>query len=254
MFSGPTSVRRASERDVVLRLAWSMSKSAPEAVFRNPEKLARGWKLQEEDRQRFIGFFGFDVVVLPTREVEQRMVDYYSSAEREARPDGGNDVQAPRTPLPPELDDCETVGLIYDEVDALGYYTDFALAEAAFAEPELLKKRLPATRTRPSERRQHRAVRPPTPGGQRSREGELRVPAVVEASRVRLDTRWGPCSPRAATTCTRGIPGAGPAVDREADGGPAVGKVVMSSRPHSNRAVRSPAPAVPGPKDGSKPA
>jgi hypothetical protein len=143
MFSGPTIVRRASERDVVLQLAWSMSMSAPEAVFRNLEKLARGWELQEEDRQRFIRFFGSDLVVLPTREVEQRMVDYYSSANREVRPDGdGDDVQAPRTPLPPELEDCETVGLIYDEVDGLGYYADFALVEAVFAEPELVRKRL----------------------------------------------------------------------------------------------------------------
>ncbi len=65
MLSGPTSVLRPAERDVAYRLAYEMSMRAPEAVYRNPEKLARAWEIQRADRQRFIGFFGTDLVVVP---------------------------------------------------------------------------------------------------------------------------------------------------------------------------------------------
>src|SRR3954469_5865192 len=62
MLSGPSQVLRASERDFAYRLALDMSLSTPEAVFRNPEKLARAWKHQRADRARFVEFFRTDLV------------------------------------------------------------------------------------------------------------------------------------------------------------------------------------------------
>ena len=65
VFSGPTSVLRPAERDVAVRMALQMSLRSPRAAFRNPEKLARAWELQREERERFIRFFGTDLVVVP---------------------------------------------------------------------------------------------------------------------------------------------------------------------------------------------
>jgi hypothetical protein len=42
----------------------------------------------------------------------------------------------------PELAESESVALIYDEEDGLGYYADFGLVEQAFADPSLLRRRL----------------------------------------------------------------------------------------------------------------
>ncbi|MEU4564327.1 hypothetical protein AB0F72_38595 [Actinoplanes sp. NPDC023936] len=43
--------------------------------------------------------------------------------------------------LPPDLTDAETVAIIYDETDGLGFYAEFGLVEEAFANPDLLRCR-----------------------------------------------------------------------------------------------------------------
>src|SRR6266516_7123898 len=48
---------------------------------------------------------------------------------------------APVVKLPPDLVESETVALIYDEEDGLGFYAEFGLVEAAFADPDLVRRR-----------------------------------------------------------------------------------------------------------------
>lgn len=43
--------------------------------------------------------------------------------------------------LPSDLTDAETVALIYDETDGLGFYAEFGLVEEAFTNPDLLRRR-----------------------------------------------------------------------------------------------------------------
>ena len=43
--------------------------------------------------------------------------------------------------LPLELVESETVALIYDEDDGLGFYAGFGLVEAVFADPDLVRRR-----------------------------------------------------------------------------------------------------------------
>jgi hypothetical protein len=142
MLSGPTSVLRATERDIAYELALDMSMRAPEAVFRNPEKLARAWEQQRTDRERFIRFFGADLVVVPGEQAQDRLNAYYRFCREEIlgpEPDGlprGASVE-----LPPDLIDADTVALIYDEKDGLGFYAEFGLVEEAFAKPDLLRRR-----------------------------------------------------------------------------------------------------------------
>src|SRR4051794_8109618 len=109
MFSGPTSVLRPVERDVAFRLALEVSQRTPEAVYRNPEKLARAWELQRADQQRFIRFFGTDLVVVPGDQAQQR-IDEFTAFSREevlrtaseaARRASGS--HTPSMELPPDL-------------------------------------------------------------------------------------------------------------------------------------------------------
>ena len=65
MLSGPVQVLRATERDFAYQLALDMSLRTPEAVFRNPDKMALAWEHQRADRARFAEFFGADLVVVP---------------------------------------------------------------------------------------------------------------------------------------------------------------------------------------------
>jgi hypothetical protein len=147
MFSGPTSVLRPAERDIACRLALEMSLQAPEAVYRNPERLARAWELQRAERQRFIRFFGTDLVVVPGEQAQQRLDEFYAFRQEEflrEHPEAArraSETPAPGIELPPELVDAETVAFIYDEDDGLDFLAEFGLVAEAFADPDLLRRR-----------------------------------------------------------------------------------------------------------------
>src|SRR6266536_4046073 len=99
MLSGPTSVLRPAERDVAYRLAFEMSLRTPEAVYRNPEKLAKAWEIQRADRQRFIGFFGADLVVVPGGQTQERLNEFYESCRDQVlRTTPGRRVEAVGSP------------------------------------------------------------------------------------------------------------------------------------------------------------
>ncbi|WP_409331867.1 hypothetical protein [Trujillonella humicola] len=146
-FSGPTTVLRPGDRDAAARAAIDLSLRSPAAVFRNPAKLTQAWELQREERQRFIRFFGADLVVVPGGQAQRRLDDFHAFRQAEVvreRPQPPRGV--PRPParvleLPPELVESDTVALVYDEDDGLGFFADFGLVEEAFADPELLRRR-----------------------------------------------------------------------------------------------------------------
>jgi hypothetical protein len=138
MLSGSTSVLRPAERDVAYRLAFEMSLRTPEAVYRNPEKLVKAWEIQRADRQRFIRFFGADLVVVPGDQAQQRLNEFHEFChDKVLRTTPGATV----VELPPDLVESETVALIYDEGDGLGFYAEFGLVEAVFADPDLVRRR-----------------------------------------------------------------------------------------------------------------
>jgi hypothetical protein len=147
MLSGPTSVLRPAERDIACQLALDLSLRAPEAVYRNPEKLAKAWELQRQDRERFVRFFGNDLVVVSGEQVQGRMDEYWAFCREEVSRTATSGVRRrdqeapPLFELPADLVEAETVALIYDEVDGLGFYAEFGLVEAAFADPDLLRRR-----------------------------------------------------------------------------------------------------------------
>ncbi|GAA4993399.1 hypothetical protein GCM10023317_21860 [Actinopolymorpha pittospori] len=144
MISGPAEVYRTDQRDVVLQAAANVAMGFPEAVYRNPDKLARAWDMQREDRQRFLRFFGTDLLVVPGDQVRPRMEEFHAFCHDQierTQPKVAPHIPAPMAELPAEIVDSESVALIYDEDDGLGFYADFDLAEAAFADPDLIRRR-----------------------------------------------------------------------------------------------------------------
>jgi hypothetical protein len=102
---------------------------------------------QRAERDRFVRFFGTDLVVLPGDQLDDQMRQYQEFSSKEilaALPDAVRDDRA-NAPTPEltgaELSDCETVGVVYDEIDGLNFYAEFGLVEAVFADPTLLRRR-----------------------------------------------------------------------------------------------------------------
>ncbi len=69
---------------------------------------------------------------------QERLDGYYTYCRDAVLGPGPKDAPpAVSMPLPPGLTDAETVALIYDETDGLGFYAEFGLVEEAFANPGL---------------------------------------------------------------------------------------------------------------------
>jgi hypothetical protein len=149
LISGATSVFPASQRKHIYAVAAAFALRQPALLFRNPDKLARGWQLQRAERDRFVRFFGTDLVVLPGDQLDDQMRQYQEFSRKEilaALPDAvRNDrayAPAPELTAGHELSECETVGVVHDEIDGLNFYADFGLVEAVFTDPTLLCRRL----------------------------------------------------------------------------------------------------------------
>ena len=104
----------------------------PEAVFRNPSKLEQGWELQRKDRERFVRFFGTDMVVMPGPALDDRMREFAVFCRDEVLPSlrSSSGLLALTGPLfeydfPPELVNSGSVALIYEELEGLGFYGGF---------------------------------------------------------------------------------------------------------------------------------
>ena len=143
MLSGPINLLRAAERDIAYRLAMDMALRTPEAVFRNPEKLALAWEQQRAERDRFVRFFGADLVVVSGEQAQDRLDDFYTFCREEilGRPEPDGLPAEVAVELPLDLVESETVALLYDETDGIGFYAEFGLVEQAFTNPDLLRRR-----------------------------------------------------------------------------------------------------------------
>jgi hypothetical protein len=152
LMSGVAHTLPAEARATALRTAAELAARNPALVFRNPEKLSWGWALQREERGHFVAFFGADLVVLPGRELADRMrayghfrthdvrdADGRSAAERRREAHGRD--PPPLDLAPPDFDELETVGVIYDEVDGLNFFANFGLLQEVFADPALAARR-----------------------------------------------------------------------------------------------------------------
>jgi hypothetical protein len=135
LLSGIMSSYTAERRDEVLPVAADMALRRPELVFRNPERLARGWELQASERAAFIDHFGSDAVTLHVDDAAKRLAEFGAKRYSGATVDPMKTIA---DSVPPW---AESVGLIYDGSDGLGVYFDLHLVEEAFAEPELCRKR-----------------------------------------------------------------------------------------------------------------
>lgn len=139
----PASMRREMCQAVMRTFVTNKS-----AVFRNKERLELAWKLQREDRECFLSFFGTDEVVMTGAEFARRMPEYWdfrmNKARENARERGTSPAAldtAPAFALPEALCAAESVGVVYDEVEGLLLLEEFATIKAVFDDPALIQDR-----------------------------------------------------------------------------------------------------------------
>lgn len=149
LISGAITVFPARQRSLVYRAAAQLALHQPALVFRNPDKVALGWELQRTERDRFVRFFGTDMIIFPGDQFADQMRQYQEFSREEvlatlpARrwPRRRRTPAAPKVDFDPDMVDSETVGVIYDETEGLNFYTELGLVEAVFADPQLLRQR-----------------------------------------------------------------------------------------------------------------
>jgi hypothetical protein len=153
LLSGASTVLPAASRDEAYRAAAELATEHPALVFRNPERLEPGRQRQREERRHFIAFFGSDLVVLSGEELAARMGAYWHFRMHEVRDAEGRSAadtfrerygpaaQLPEADLPADLNEADTVGVVYDEVEGNYFWADFGLLQETFADRGLAASR-----------------------------------------------------------------------------------------------------------------
>ncbi|MDQ2710212.1 MAG: hypothetical protein M3Z25_22470 [Actinomycetota bacterium] len=141
MISGSPMAFPADQTEQVLAGLPQLVMNHPRRVFRNPDKLAQARGMQEEQRQAFIKLHGADLIVVPGAQVEPTLMALYRYVYEQAGSKDGPWTDPGLPPLPIEWTTADTVAMIFDHEDGLGFYVDFAAAQQAFADPNLVRRR-----------------------------------------------------------------------------------------------------------------
>src|SRR5260370_33074421 len=86
MVSGNPSAFPASARDEMLAAAAELAMRSPEAVFRNPAKLAEARRMLALHHETFAGLFGADLIVVPGAEVPGKVEAFHRPLAPQRRP------------------------------------------------------------------------------------------------------------------------------------------------------------------------
>lgn len=140
MISGNPAVFPAGSRDVMLGQAAELVMRSPEAVFRNPDKLAAARRMLAEQREIFLDLYHEDLIVVPGAELDEHLNTFWSAVAAKARPGDRSSRQA-FPGFPAETADADTVAIHFDPDTGLNFYLDFGLLEDLFATPALIARR-----------------------------------------------------------------------------------------------------------------
>jgi hypothetical protein len=140
MISGHMATFPASVRRQMLAVAARQAMSSPEAVFRNPAKLAEARQILDEQRAAFLTLFGSDLIVVPGADVPGKVAEFHRHLARQIRPDA-DPPEIPRMEFPDHLLDDDGVAIHFVEGAGLSFYPGYHRLEELFANPSLLARR-----------------------------------------------------------------------------------------------------------------
>ena len=147
ILSGALTPAPPEGRSEMRRAAAKLANTSPAAVFRNPDKLSLGWKLHGRLHEHFVAFFGADLAVVTGHDLADRMAGFWTyqatrvSADQSQARGALDEEQPPPVPqmsIPPDLEQAETVGIMFDKVEGLWFLPEYQLVSDVFADPALI--------------------------------------------------------------------------------------------------------------------
>ena len=143
MVSGNPAMFPASSREQMLTIAAQQALRHPEAVFRNPDRLADARRVAAQHHEVFVERFGTDLVVVPGDNAPGTMEEFYRRVAVQAV-NTGKDGEPPAIPpfdFPEDLLFAESVVIFSSAEEGLSLYPDYQLLEELFSNPKLITRR-----------------------------------------------------------------------------------------------------------------
>jgi hypothetical protein len=140
MISGNPAAFPASARGQMLAAAAEQAMRQPEAVFRNPAKLAEARRILAQHRETFVDVFGADLIVVPGIEVPGKVEAFHRRIAQQARP-GAEPPEIASLDLPEDMLAADSVAIHFAAGEGLSFYPDYQLLEELFSEPTLVSRR-----------------------------------------------------------------------------------------------------------------
>ena len=140
MISGNPSAFPASTRAEMLAAAAKQAMHSPEAVFRNPAKLAEARRIIAEHREMFVDLFGADLIVVPGSEVPGKVAMFHRHVAQQTRP-GVEPPPIARLDFPDDLLAADSVAIFFAAGEGLSFFPGYGLLEELFSNPALLSRR-----------------------------------------------------------------------------------------------------------------
>ncbi|MQA95045.1 MAG: hypothetical protein GEV11_10495 [Streptosporangiales bacterium] len=140
MVSGNLATFPASARDQMLAVAVEQAMRHPEAVFRNPTKLAEARRILAEHHEAFVELFGADLIVVPGMQVAATAEKFHTHLAQQVDPDS-EPPDLPALDFPDAILDSAGVAIHFSQGEGLSFYPDYDLLEELFANPALIARR-----------------------------------------------------------------------------------------------------------------
>jgi hypothetical protein len=139
LVSGHLAVSPAAKRDQLLAIAAGLAMQHPEAVFRNPAKLAEARSQLAEQQKIFTDLFGADLIVVRGSEVPEKAEAFRRRHAEVVMP--GKPPYAPVHEFPDDVLAAESCAIHFVEGEGLSFYPDYHLLQELFDNPALITRR-----------------------------------------------------------------------------------------------------------------
>lgn len=127
-------IPKYKEREIFEKIIQG-SYAHPRSIYRNnPEKLNTAFRLQKEQYDFFVEFFGTNEVIVPGNMIRQKETEYYQAWHKKKGPPW----KPPQFPIIPEIEEAESVGILMDEKEGLHFAIDYAPFKNLFFNPDNL--------------------------------------------------------------------------------------------------------------------
>jgi hypothetical protein len=140
MVSGNPAAFPASARSQMLAAAAEQAMRNPEAVFRNPAKLAEARRILAQHHQMFADLFGASLIVVPGIEVPGKIEAFHRHLAQQAHPGAEPPEPAPLD-LPDDILAASSVAIHFAAGEGLSFYPGYHLLEELFSDPALISRR-----------------------------------------------------------------------------------------------------------------